>query len=143
MNWTMLPKTLLVGVALGTLGTLGCAGRSNAGDVAMVQDPRCAAVDDSISKYVSEDALPAAQLIGDDAIRLPLSGPADSVSVDFVVLPNGVADTSSVEIIGASDPRLRRTAVTFAARHRFTPAQVSGCNVISRYSLVTRSAGQQ
>ena len=136
----MLPRKLLVGA---TLGVLGCAGRSNAGDVAMVQDPRCAAVDDSLSKYVSEDALPVARLIGDDAMPIPLSRTADSVSVDFVVFPNGVADTGSVEVIGASDPQLRRSAVTFAARHRFTPAQVSGCNVISRYSLIMRSGGQQ
>lgn len=140
MTSTMLPKRVLVAVAF---GVLACAGRSNVGDVTMVQDPRCAAVDDSISKYVSEDALPAAQLIGNDAMRLPIVRAADSVSVDFVVLPNGVADTSSVEVIGASDPQLRRNAVTFAARHRFTPAQVSGCSVISRYSLVTHSGGQQ
>ena len=121
-----------------------CAGRSNSSDVAMVQDPRCAAVDDSISKYVSADALPVAQLIGYESLRAPSTvRGGDSVSVDFVVFPNGVADTSSVEVLGASDPQFVRSAVSFAARHRFAPAQVSGCNVISRYSVVMRSAGQQ
>lgn len=126
------------------LVALACAGHSNASDVAMVQDPRCAAVGDSISKYVSEDALPVAQLIGDQTLRAPSTvRGGDSVSVDFVVFPNGIADTSSVEVLGASDPQFVRSAVNFAARHRFAPAQVSGCNVISRYSVVMRSAGQQ
>jgi hypothetical protein len=128
------PYSIVGGLAL---VAIACAGRSNANDVAMVQDPRCAAVVDSISKYVSEDALPNAQLIGDEAIRFP-DNRAESVSVDFVVFPNGFADTSSVEVIGSNDPRFRRNAVRFAASHRFTPAQVSGCSVISRYSVVTR-----
>ena len=120
----------------------GCAGRSTS-DVAMVQDPRCAAVDDSISKYVSEDALPIAQLIGDETLRSPtIARAGDSVSVDFVVFPNGVADTSSVQVYGVSDPRFIRSAVNFAASHRFAPAQVSGCSVISRYSVIMRSGGQ-
>lgn len=123
--------------------TLACAGRSNPSDVGFVQDPRCAAVGDSISKYVSEDALPAAQLVGDDALPRPaVVPPGDSVAVDFVVFPNGLADTSSVEVVGASDAQFVRNAVRFAARHRFAPAQVSGCNVISRYSVVIRSGGQ-
>jgi hypothetical protein len=106
--------------------------------VSFVQDPRCAAVGDSISKYVSADALPAAQLIGDEAMPLPDNRAGESASVDFVVFPNGVADTSSVQVYGVSDPQFRRNAVRFAASHRFTPAQVSGCSVISRYSAVTR-----
>ena len=123
--------------------SLACAGHSSSSDVAFVQDPRCAAVDDSISKYVSEDALPTAQLVGDDALPRPAGvRPGDSVAVDFVVFPNGVADTSSVEVLGSSDARFVRDAVRFAARHRFSPAQVSGCNVISRYSVVMRSGGQ-
>ena len=48
----------------------------------------------------------------------------DSVAIDFVVFPNGIADTSSVEVLGASDPQFVRNAVRFAARHRFAPAQV-------------------
>ena len=126
------------------LVALACAGRSNASDAATVQDPRCAAVDDSLSKYVSADALPVAQLIGDESLRAPSTiRDGDSISVDFVVFPNGVADTSSVEVLGAGDPQFVRSAVNFAARHRFAPAQVSGCNVISRYRVVMRSAGQQ
>lgn len=125
------------------LVALGCAGQSSTRDVGLVQDPRCAAVGDSISKYVSEDALPTAQLVGDDALPRPAGvRPGDSVAVDFVVFPNGIADTSSVEVLGASDAQFVRNAVKFAARHRFAPAQVSGCNVISRYSVIIRSGGQ-
>src|ERR1044072_2536283 len=109
---------------------LACARRQR-NDVAMVQDPRCAAVEDTISKYVSADALPPAQLVGDEGMTLATSAGA-ALSVDFVVFPNGVADTSSVEVVGANDPELRRSAVRFATSHRFTPAQVSGCSVISR-----------
>jgi hypothetical protein len=129
-------RCLIVGVVL---IALACAGRSNTSDVAFVQDPRCAAVVDSISKYVSKDALPSAQLVGEDALPRPAGGhTGDSVAVDFVVFPNGLADTSSVEVVGARDAQFVRNAVRFAARHRFAPAKVSGCNVISRYSVVMR-----
>jgi hypothetical protein len=136
----MLQRSLLI---LLSVVTVACAGRSTPSDVGIVQDPRCAAVGDSISKYVSADALPTAHLVGDDVLPRPaVVPPGDSVAVDFVVFPNGVADTSSVEVLGASDARFVRNAVRFAARHRFAPAQVSGCNVISRYSVVMRSGGQ-
>jgi len=65
--------------------------------------------------------------------------PGDSVAVEFVVQPNGLADTSSVQIIGASDPQFIRSAMLFASQSRFTPARVSGCNVVSRYNLVVKS----
>jgi hypothetical protein len=117
-----------------------CAGRGNQSNVPLIQEPRCAAVADTVSKYVSEDALPAAQLVGDESLPAPaLTRPGDSVEVDFVVLPNGVADTSSVQVIGASDQDFVRSAVRFAAENQFTPAQVSGCYVVSRYSVVMRS----
>jgi hypothetical protein len=140
MKSELLRRWLTVGAVL---MALACAGRSNTSDVAFVQDPRCAAVGDSISKYVSEDALPTAQLVGDDPLPQPAGGhPGDSVAVDFVVFPNGVADTSSVEVVGASDAQFVRNAVRFAARHRFAPAQVAGCNVISRYSVIMRSGSR-
>ena len=41
---------------------MACAGRSNQSNVPLVQDARCSAVADTVAKYVSEDALPAAQL---------------------------------------------------------------------------------
>jgi hypothetical protein len=117
-----------------------CAGRTNRSDVPLVQDARCAAVANTVSKYVSEDALPAAQLVGDESLRAPaFTHPGDSVEVDFVVLPNGTADTSSVQIIGVGDQKFARSAVRFAAENRFTPAQVGGCYVVSRYSVVMRS----
>jgi hypothetical protein len=103
-------------------------------------DPRCAAVSDSLSKYISADALPLAHLDGNPR-TLPMPRamqPGDSVEVDFVVLPTGVADTSTVSIIGDDDPRFVRSAVQFAAESRFTPAQVSGCNVLSRYNLIVK-----
>jgi hypothetical protein len=100
------------------------------------------AVADTVAKYVSEDALPAAQLVGDESLHPPGAlGPADSIEVEFVVFPNGVADTSSVVVTGARDPRFVRSAVRFAAENRFTPAQVSGCSVVSRYSVIMRSGG--
>jgi len=127
---------------MSTIGPLlilaACAGRSKP-DVDMIQDPRCVAVADTISKYISQDALPAAQIVGDESLRRPeLSRPGDSVVVDFVVWPTGIADTSSVQVVGINDPQFVRTVVRFAAENRFRPAQVSGCNVVSRYSVVMR-----
>jgi len=121
---------------------MACAGRSNQSNVPLVQDTRCSALADTVAKYVSEDALPAAQLVGDESLHPPGTlGPADSIEVEFVVFPNGVADTSSVVVTGARDPRFVRSAVRFAAENRFTPAQVSGCSVVSRYSVIMRSGG--
>jgi len=134
----MLQRRRIVGAAV----VVACAGRSNQSNVPLVQDARCSAVADTLAKYVSEDALPAAQLVGDESLRPPaVLGPADSVEVEFVVFPNGVADTSSVVVTGATDARFMRSAVRFAARNRFTPAQVSGCSVVSRYSVIMRSGG--
>jgi hypothetical protein len=102
------------------------------------QDPRCAAVSDTLSKYISADALPVAHLEGSPR-SLPVPRgiqPGDTVEVDFVVMPNGLADTSSVAIIGDSDPDFARGAIQFATGSRFTPAQVEGCSVLSHYSLV-------
>jgi hypothetical protein len=102
------------------------------------QDPRCAAVSDSLSKYISTDALPLAHLEG-NARTLPMPRaiqPGDSVEVDFVVMPSGLVDTSTVAIVGNSDPEFARGAIQFATESRFTPAQISGCSVLSRYSLV-------
>ena len=121
---------------------LACAGRSNQPNVPLVQDARCSALADRLSKYVSEDALPAAKLVGDESLRPPaLPSSADSIEVEFVVFPNGIADTSSVMVSGASDAQFVRSAVRFADQNRFTPAQVSGCSVVSRYSVIIRPGG--
>ena len=105
------------------------------------EEERCSAISDTLSKYVSEDALPFAHVAGTP--RTPPAPskmqPGDSAAVEFVVLPNGVADTSTVLVIGASDPEFIRRAIAFAGQNRFTPAQVSGCNVMSRYDLVVKS----
>ena len=125
--------------ALAMIAMTACAGRSNQSSVALVQGARCDAVADTVAKYVSEDALPAAKLVGGESLRPPnLVHPSDSVEVDFVVMPNGFADTSSVQVVGISDADFVHRAVRFAAENRFEPAQVSGCYVVSRYSVVMR-----
>jgi hypothetical protein len=135
-----MPQKLLIAFSIAVFGA--CARRSNESNIALVQDERCTAVADTVSKYVSEDALPQAHLIGEVSLRPPaIMQPGDSVEVEFVVFPNGYADTSSVIVSGASDPQFISSAVLFAARNRFTPAQVSGCNVVSRYSVVMRPGG--
>jgi hypothetical protein len=116
-----------------------CASASRAPQLAP-PDPRCAAVSDSLSKYISADALPLAHLEGNPR-PLPVPRtmqPGDSVEVDFVILPTGVVDTSAVSIVGASDPQFARSAIQFATETRFSPAQISGCSVLSRYNLVVK-----
>lgn len=104
--------------------------------------PACAAVADSLSKYVSTDALPFAHIVGTPRV-LPVP-PAlrrgDSVAVEFVVQPNGVADPNSVLITGSNDPAFVRTVLRFVTESRFIPASVTGCNVMSRYNLVIKPA---
>jgi hypothetical protein len=102
---------------------------------------RCAGVSDSVSKYVSEDALPLAHLVGSPrTLPVPASiRPGDSVAVDFVVGQDGVADTSTVVIVGADDPQFARSAMQFATGSRFTPARISNCYVLSRYNLIVKA----
>jgi hypothetical protein len=101
----------------------------------------CAALADSVSKYVSVDALPLAHIVGNPNLpRTPaMLGPGDSAYVEFLVRPNGLADTSTVLVSGASDPEFVRSAVAFAAESRFVPAQAQGCPLMSKYNLVVKS----
>jgi len=131
-----LNSSLVVGVVL-------VAGACAAGPRPVAIPPaealRCAGVSDSVSKYVSEDALPFAHIIGTPStLPVPATMPADTVAVEFVVQPDGVADTSSVQVTGASDPRFVRSVMLFATKSRFSPAQISGCNVLSRYNLIVK-----
>jgi hypothetical protein len=107
------------------------------------QAARCAGLSDTVSKYVSQDALPLAHIVGNPRLpRIPATlRPGDSVYVEFIVRPDGAADTASVQITGVNDPEFARSAVAFAAESRFMPAQALGCPVISRYNLVVTSRG--
>ena len=104
--------------------------------------PVCAAASDSLTKYVSKDALPFAHLIGTPRV-LPVPPGlrrGDSVAVEFVVQPTGIADPSSVEINGSTDPAFTRDVLRFVTESRFIPATVTGCNVVSKYNLVIKPA---
>jgi hypothetical protein len=118
-----------------------CAGGPKSTALSPAQDERCSAISDTLSKYISTDALPFAHIVGSprELAAPPGLQPGDSIAVEFVVLPTGVVDTSSIQIVGASDPDFVKRAMTFATRSRFTPAQVSGCNVVSRYDLMVKS----
>lgn len=104
--------------------------------------PACAGASDSLSKYVSKDALPFAHIIGTPRV-LPVPPGlrrGDSVSVEFVVQPSGLGDPSSVEIVGSTNPGFTRDVLRFVTESRFIPATVSGCNVVSKYNLVIKPA---
>jgi hypothetical protein len=103
-------------------------------------DPRCAAMSDTLSKYVSADALPEAGFAGDTRVlrgAAPLRA-GQTILVSFVVRPNGFADPDLVEIVGPNDPAFQRAVTSFAQSNRFVPGQSNGCNVVSRYTLVLR-----
>ena len=125
-------------LAISTLATAACA--SGARGPTLVTEP-CAALADSVSKYVSVDALPLAHIVGNPRPpRTPaVLGPGDSAYVEFLVRPDGLADTSTVLVSGASDPEFLRGAVAFAAESRFVPAQAQGCPLMSKYNLVVKS----
>ena len=125
-------------LAISTLATAACA--SGARGPTLVTEP-CAALADSVSKYVSVDALPLAHIVGNPRLpRTPaMLGPGDSAYVEFLVRPDGLADTSTVLVSGASDPEFLRGAVAFAAESRFVPAQAQGCPLMSKYNLVVKS----
>jgi hypothetical protein len=123
------------------IGAMACARGPRPAAISSAEDERCSAIADTLSKYISEDALPFAHLVGSPR-ELPAPSrlqPGDSIAVEFVVFPNGTADTSSIQIVGGSDPDFLKRATSFATRSRFTPAQVSGCNVMSRYNVIVKS----
>jgi hypothetical protein len=62
----------------------------------------------------------------------------DSIAVEFVVRPDGLADPSTVEIIGSNDQGFARQVLRFATESRFIPERVMGCNVLSKYNLVIK-----
>jgi hypothetical protein len=103
-------------------------------------EPRCAAMSDTLSKYVSSDALPEAGFTGDSrALRSAAPVRAgQTIAVSFIVGPDGMADPNLVEVVGANDASFERAAATFAESNRFVPGQVNGCNVLSRYTLLLR-----
>jgi len=125
-------------LAISTLAIAACASRTRG--PTFVTEP-CAALADSVSKYVSVDALPLAHIVGTPRLpRTPaMLGPGDSAYVEFLVRPDGLADTSSVLVSGASDAEFLRSAVAFAAESRFVPAQAQGCPMMSKYNLVIKS----
>ena len=125
-------------LAISALAIAACASRTRG--PTLVTEP-CAALADTVSKYVSVDALPLAHIVGNP--RPPLTpamlGPGDSAYVEFLVRPDGLADTSTVVVSGASDPEFLRGAVAFAAESQFVPAQSHGCPMMSKYNLVVKS----
>lgn len=127
---------LLVALAVAALTLSACARAPR--PVAL--SPECAAASDSLSKYVSIDALPFAHLIGTPRV-LPVPPSlrrGDSISVEFVVRPDGLADPSSVEIIGSNDQSFSRQVLQFVTESRFIPERGMGCNVLSKYNLVIK-----
>ena len=125
-------------LAISALAIAACASRT--GGPTLVTEP-CAALADTVSKYVSVDALPLAHIVGNPPLpRTPaMLGPGDSAYVEFLVRPDGLADTSTVVVSGASDPEFLRGAVAFAAESQFVPAQSHGCPMMSKYNLVVKS----
>jgi hypothetical protein len=125
--------------AISALAIAACASRGT-GPSLTVTGP-CESLADTVSKYVSVDALPLAHIVGNPRLpRTPaMLGPGDSAYVEFLVRPDGLADTTTVLVSGASDPEFVRGAVAFAAESRFVPAQSQGCPMLSKYNLVVKS----
>jgi hypothetical protein len=64
----------------------------------------------------------------------------DSIAVEFVVRPDGLADPTTVEITGSNDQAFARNVLRFVTESRFMPATVTGCNVLSKYNLIIKPA---
>lgn len=129
---------LLLASAGVTITVLACAGASPPPPAPV--SPACAALSDSLSKYVSMDALPFAHLIGTPTV-LPVPPSlrrGDSIAVEFVVRPDGLADPGSVEITGSNDQAFAKQVLRFVTESRFIPERVQGCNVMSKYNLVIK-----
>lgn len=127
-------------LALLAITLSACASRPRPITVSPAERLRCAGVSDSVSKYVSMDALPFAYLVGTPRVLPvpPALRPGDSITVEFLVLPEGLADPSSVEINGSSDPAFARSVLQLVTESSFVPARLTDCNVLSKYSLVIK-----
>jgi hypothetical protein len=135
--WRMKNTLLLLASVSLTATLIACA---SAAPRPVAVSPACAAVSDSLSKYVSVDALPFAHLIGTPRV-LPVPPSlrrGDSIAVEFVVRPDGLGDASSVEITGSNDQAFARQVLRFVAESRFIPERVMGCSVLSKYNLVIK-----
>ena len=121
-----------------TLTVVACA----SGPRPVTISPACAGVSDSLSKYVSVDALPFAHIIGTPRVLPvpPTLRRGDSIAVEFVVRPEGVADPGSVVIVGSNDQTFTRNVLRFVTESRFMPATVTGCSVLSKYNLIIKPA---
>ncbi|HEY6090237.1 MAG TPA: hypothetical protein VD771_10675 [Gemmatimonadaceae bacterium] len=110
--------------------------------VSALEQARCVGVSDSLSRYVSADALPFAHLVGTPRIlpAPPALRRGDSITVEFLVLPTGLADPTTLEIVGTTDPGFTRSVQQLLAQSSFVPGRVSSCNVLSRYNLVVKPA---
>ena len=132
-------------LASATLTVLGCAsgGGPRPISISPAERARCAGVADSVSKYVSTDALPFAHLAGNPRVlpAPPALRRGDSVFVEFVVRPDGLADPSSMDITGPNDPSFQQNVLRFMTASSFIPGRVNACNVPSRYNLVVKPAG--
>lgn len=131
--------SLLLLSATVTLTLVACA----RGPRPLTVSPACAAASDSVSKYVSVDALPFAHIIGTPRVLPvpPTLRRGDSIAVEFLVRPDGVADPTTVEITGSNDQAFTRSVLQFVTESRFMPATVTGCNVPSKYNLIIKPAG--
>jgi hypothetical protein len=124
------------------IGSVACASGPRRPAVVAIE-PRCAALADTVSKYVSSDALPQARLAeGSRPLRAPASLSAgQTILVEFVVSPIGTADPATIAIVGSGDAGFRRDVQTFATTGRFVPGQLDGCPTLSRFT-VTLAPGQ-
>jgi hypothetical protein len=101
----------------------------------------CARLSDSLARHTSTDSLPLARFIAKPRVLpAPALRPGDSLAVEFLVRPDGLADINSVEITGPKDPAFVRSVLRLLTESRFMPAQVRGCKVLSRYNLIVKPA---
>ena len=134
-------KNFLI-LGLFAVSMAGCAGGPRPITVSSAEQARCVGVSDSLSRYVSADALPFAHLVGTPRIlpAPPALRRGDSITVEFLVLPTGLADPTTLEIRGTNDPGFTRSVQQLLAKSSFVPGRVSSCNVLSRYNLVVKPA---
>lgn len=128
--------------ALFAVSLVACAGGPRPITVSSAEQARCVGVSDSLSRYVSTDALPFAHLVGTPRVlpAPPALRRGDSITVEFLVQATGLADASTLEIFGTRDPGFTRSVQKLLAESSFLPGRVSGCNVLSRYNLVVKPA---
>ena len=106
---------------------------------------RCARIRDSVLVEIPASRWPLAKPASVAPYRFPRA-PSDAIAgvpitATAVVLADGSLDPTFYQLTGTSDSQFKASVLDFFSRQKWIPAQVAGCPVVSRASLMMAGLG--